>query len=636
MYTIAGVLPRRFEGIKTGDSTDLYTTFPHSPDVLAPGSFYADGKSNPLKWYIQLIGRRDAGMSSEAFGRMLEPRFRSTWTTQPTNGPEGTPSLRVHDAGGGLGGLRREMGNPVKVLLSLVGLVLLMACANIANLLLARADARRKEVALRISLGCSRARLAAQLFTESVLLALLGGLASIPVGWAAANFAVRLMPGDLRLNFDPDFRMGLATLGVAVLASMVFGLYPAFRASNIDTIPALKEGSGSVGTAIRKGRLGWPAGKVLVFAQVALGVLLVSAAGAFNLHLRKILSNDSGFERTRLLLFELRPGQSGYQAERLRQFHLDLEARLRDVPGVQHAGLARIRPMRGGGYSDRIEFKDAENKKVDTSVNFVTESYLDALGVPIVAGRGLTGTDIRSRAAVAVVSEDFAKELGRSPLGLHFEMDSRKLEVVGIAKMARYSRLTTQPKVLYLPISLKDDTVTAILRTALPPGQVLAGVRKAVTDLDPNLPMVQTVTMEEQIASTLRRERLFAWLCGAFGVLALVLCAVGLYGVMSYSTTRRKQEVGIRMALGASPSNVLRMVVREGMSVAFAGILVGVPTTWWAASKFIDYKRLGMAPPEPSVWGIAIGVLLTAALVAILAPALRAAAVDPLRALRDE
>jgi predicted permease len=389
--------------------------------------------------------------------------------------------------------------------------------------------------------------------------------------------------------------------------------------------------------AVHEGK-GFSIGKLLVLAQVALGVLLVAAAGAFNMHLRKIITSDSGFERTRLLLFDLRPGQSGYEGGRLRQFYLDLDQRLRDVPGVQALGLARIRPMNGGGFQDKIRFRSVGGKDISTSVNFVTAGYLNALGVSLVAGRGISETDVRTKAAVAVVSEDYAQELGRSPLGLHFEMEEGKppMEVIGIARQARYSRLTTQPKVLYVPNSLDRDTATVVVRTLVPPTQVLAGVKEAIAAMDPNLPMVRTVTMEEQIASTLRRERLFAWLCGAFGCLALVLCTVGLYGVMSYTTSRRRQEMGIRMALGASPVKVLRLVIGEGMSVTLAGIVLGAPTAWWAAQKYVDYKNLDMTPPDPAIQFGAMTVLLVAALLAILAPALRAASVDPLQALRDE
>jgi predicted permease len=629
-YQIAGVLPERFDGINTGDTTDLYTTLDQAPSMLKDDSWEKKAAANPLTWYLQLLARRSAGLTNEAIKPALEAAFRGTWTAQPKQ-PEGTPTLRLPDADTGTGHLRREFGNPFALLFALVGFVLLIACANIANLMLARADARRREVALRVALGCSRPRLVRQFFTESLLLAGFGGLLSLGVAYATANFAVTLMPGELRLSFDIDARMIVVTLAVTVFTALAFGLYPAWRAAHVDAAPALKEGSTSSGGARPHGIA---PGKVLVLAQVALGVVLVAAGTAFTAHLRKIVRSDTGFERTRLLMFDLRPGQSGYRDARLRQFYWNLEQRLREVPGVEAAGLARVRPMRGGGHFDDLRI-DGQAKRVPAAMNFVTAGYLEALGVPIIAGRPISQQDIRTKAAVAVVSEDVAKEVGGSPLGLMFEMGGERFEIAGVAARARYARLTERTNVVYLPNRLDRDTITALLRTAVPPMQAMAGVRQAVADLDPNLPMVGAVTMEQQIAVTLQRERMFSWLCGAFGVLALVLCMVGLYGVMSYATARRSQEIGIRMALGASPGNVLRQVIGEGVGVALAGCVIGMPAAWWAAQKYVDYKKLGMEPLDPSILAWATAALAASALVAVLGPAFRAASADPMRALRD-
>ncbi len=629
-YTITGVLPAGFAGIVTGESAGLYTTIEQSPAVLDPTSWFHTAPANAVVWYLQLLARRAPGVSNEALQAALDPMFRSTWTAQPKD-PETAPAIRLQDASGGLGSLRRQFGNPLSMLFALVGLVLLVACANIAILLLSRADARRKEVALRVSLGCSGARLIRQFFTESALLAACGGVLSLGVAYATANFAVTLMSGDLRLDFAIDVRMIAATLAVTAFTALVFGLYPAWRASRVDAAPALKEGSGSVGGT----RNTWvsPA-KMLVLAQVALGVLLVAAAAAFTAHLRKIVTAETGFERTRLLMFDLRPGQSGYTGPRLRQFYFDLEQRLRDVPGVVAVGLARVRPMKGGGYSDMLNLP-GRSKRINTAVNFVTADYLRALGVRIVAGRGLSAQDVLTGAAVAVVSEDVAREIGGSPLGLSFTMEGKPYEIVGVAARARYSRLTEQPNVIYVPNSLSRDTFTALLRTSVPPMQALGGVRRALSEMDKYLPIVDAVTMEEQIANTLRRERLFAWLCGSFGVLALLLCMIGLYGVMSSVAARRRQEIGIRMALGATRNAVVRQVVGEGMAMAAFGLLIGAPAAYYAATKYVDYKKLGMAPLDPAIIGWAIAALGLSALLAVLGPALRAASTDPMKALRQ-
>lgn len=629
-YVITGVLPKEFTGIVTGEDTGLYTSLEHSPEMLEPNSFYARGAGNPQSWFNQLLIRRSAGVSQEELRPMLDTVFRSTWA-EPPKEPSNAPTVRLQNAGGGLGSLRREFGNPLILLSVLVSVVLLISCANIANLLLARADARRKEMALRVSLGSSQGRLVRQFFTESALLAGFGGLLSVPIAHVTANFAVPLMSRGMVLDFTVDARLILATLAVSALTAIAFGLYPAWRASRVDANPALKEGSGSVG-GTRTSSV--TPGKILVFSQVAMSVLLVTAAAAFTAHLRKILTADTGFERTRLLLFDVRPGQSGYSGPRLAQFYRDLESKLGALPGVQAVGLARIRPMRGGGYFDDMNLP-GRAKPIGTAVNFVTADYLTALGVPILAGRGITDQDLRSSASVAVVSEDLAKEIGGNVLGLQYKMDGKPVEIVGIAARARYSRLTEQSNVQYLPNSLAQDTVSVVIRTSVPPSRVLPIARQALSELDKDLPLVNPATMEEQIASTLRRERLFAWLCGAFGVLALVLCTIGLYGIMSYAVERRKQEISIRMALGASPRRVLRHALSEGMSLALLGLLLGGPVAYLAAQKYVDYRRLGMNPVDPMLIFWAVVAMSATALVAVLIPALRAAASDPIQNLRQ-
>ncbi|MGC4055972.1 MAG: ABC transporter permease [Paludibaculum sp.] len=341
-YTIAGVLPAEFGGIATGDTTDLYTTIEHSPAVLEPDSMERRGATDPMSWYLQVLARRSPGVETEALVPEVNALFRGTWVAQPGNDEE-APRIRLQEASGGIGSLRREFGNPLAMLLVLVGFVLLTACANIMNLMLARADSRRREVALRVSLGCSRARLMRQFFTESALLASLGGVLSIGVAYATANFAVTLMPGDLRLNLQVDYRVILATLAVTALTTLAFGLYPAWRAAQLDAAPALKEGSSGSGGV----RHTWIApGKIMVLAQVALSVLLVAAGAAFNAHLRKIVTRDTGFERTRLLMFDLRPGESGYHEEKLRQFYIQLEQRL-------------LRSARSGNGGHRADPADA-------------------------------------------------------------------------------------------------------------------------------------------------------------------------------------------------------------------------------------------------------------------------------------
>jgi predicted permease len=468
-----------------------------------------------------------------------------------------------------------------------------------------------------------------------MLLAFCGGALSLLVAYATAGFAVSLIPaedGGLRIGFSPDARTLFGTFAVTLLTALVFGLYPALRGTRVDAAPALKEGAGSVGGA--HGSAWLTPGKALVFAQVSLGVLLLGAAALFNSHLQRILANETGFERTRLLLFDLRPGQAGHLGPKLRQFYFDLEQRLRDVPGVEAAGFAHVRPMRGGGYWDQVKF-GGSTPGIDMAVNFVTADYLNALGVKVVAGRGFTAGDIRDGATVAVVSEDLGKAIGPQPLGVTFRHGDQLYQIVGIAARARYEHVARQPNVLYLPHRLDKDTLTVMLRSQGSPMQMIGPVREAVRSLDANLPLVDVFTMEQQISNLLRRERLFAWLCGAFGLLALVLCMVGLYGVMTYAAARRGPEMGIRMALGASPGHIVRHIAGEGMAVTLAGLAAGAPVAWWAARKFVDFERFGMEPLAPGAVAWPALALAVAAAVAVAGPAWRAASADPAKVLRQ-
>jgi predicted permease len=633
-YVIAGVLPREFFGLAPGDEVELYTLISESPMLLAPDSWYRSRGEEPRSWWLQLLARRSDGVSMAAAYAILSTAFAGSWPSQPKS-VEQTPRLRLSDAGTGLGGVRRQLGSPVQILLALVSLVLILSCANIANLLLARAAEREKEVALRVSLGCGSGRLMRQFLTESIVMAVLGGVLSVfvalgvgssmenvlPQGLNAASLMVELNPGSLAV-----------TAGVTVMTLLLFGLYPAWRASRLDTAAAIKEGTGSVGVA---GRRRFVPAKVLVLTQIALGVLLVMGAIVFTSNLNEIVNRDSGFERAHALLFDLRPGELGYENERLAIFYEAVEDRLRATPGVAAVGISRTRPMRGGGYY--AGFRMAGSKKwVQSGVHHGTAGFAAALGVPIIAGRSFTTREVRSGSPVAVISEQLARELNlAAPLGARIVNDNGEWEVVGVTRNASYSQLARAMPVVYVPFDRKTASATVVMRTHVNPLSVVGSAREAIRSLDRNVPLVDVFTMEQQIARTLQRERLFAWLCGSFGVLALVLCVVGLYGLMAHTTARRIPEIGIRMALGAPATRVMGQVVAEGMRLAAAGILLGVPLAVYAA-KIAQRQRLLVEGPLP-YWTLsaAIGVLFISALAAVFGPARRASSVDPMRALRQ-
>ncbi len=622
VYTIVGVLPKEFTGIVAGEGTDLYVPIPQSPQMLGPESWYRGGMSDSRRWVMQLLARRAAGVTAGEAAAMLSAPYAGSWAAPPKSA-ETAPRLRFSDAAQGLGSLRRNFGDPVWTLLGLVGLVLMIACANIANLLLARSVEREKEAALRVSLGCSQGRLMRQLFTESLLLAGLGGVLSIGVASALGHLMVSLIPWTDALALTPETDpralagAGLVTLGTALL----FGLYPAWRTATAGMAPALKEG-------VTLSRRRWAPARLLVVAQVALGVLLVSAAVVFTARLNEVAGRDAGFERGHVLLFDVRPGEIGYQGPRLRQFYEAVEERLSGVPGVEQVGLAQTRPMMGGGYWDQAT--TASGKRADISVHNGSRRFVEALGVPLLAGRMARPGEKN----VALIGENLAQAL-EVGLGARVKVGESEQEVIGIVKTAQYSDLHEPHRVVYLPFDYERESAAVVVRTAVDPRVALGAVRAAMGELDKDLPLVDVYTMEQQISRTLQRERLFAWLCGSFGVLALVLCAVGLYGLMAHTTARRTPEIGIRMALGASRGAVMGQVLREGLALALAGLALGVPLAVAAGRVAASQRMLpeGTAP----VWPLAaaLGLLGAAAVAAVWGPARRASTVEPMEALRQ-
>jgi predicted permease len=634
-YAIAGVLEPEFYGLFPGDSAEIYCPLKQAQ---------TDGGQPRLEddryWGLQLVARRAEGVTDAQLRAALDAVFPTTWAAQPKDAAK-APKIRLDEGGRGLGFLRREFRNPLLVLGGLVGLLLVIACTNIANLLLARAVARQKEVAMRVSLGCSRGRLMRQFLTESALLALLGGAASILVGYATANLLGQFLAG--RENFpiavSLDWRILTMAGGITAAALAVFGLFPAWQASRLSNAAWIKQGPGSLGQGPRRR---WDTGKLFVMAQMALSVVLVMTAIVFTRNLAAIESADPGFDRRNLVLFGTRPGTSGYEKAKLPQFYFDLERRLAATPGVAEVGLVAVRPMNIGGWWDSVRMA-GQRESYSASINGVTPAYLPLYTSHLVAGRNLTRADLASDAKVAVISEDLARKLGGPDvLGGRLEFSDvppgvkRKVfEVVGIAPAIAATSMKDRPYAVWLPFEKDRPEATVVLRTTLPPNAVLPAIRQTMREIDRNLPMVDTATMEEQISKGLQRERMFATLCNGFGTLALALSVVGLYGVIAFRTSRRRSEIGIRLALGALPKDVVAMVVREGLAVAALGMAMGVPVVW-AGAKYVQ-KELSQAKPlDPGSLALALGTLFAGALVAVAAPALRAAALKPADALRQD
>jgi predicted permease len=477
--------------------------------------------------------------------------------------------------------------------------------------------------------------------TESALLAALGGAVSIAVAYVTANllgqFVVQHDNVPIAVKFDIRIlAIAAATTGVALL---LFGLFPAWKASKLPSAPWLKQGAGSIGYPARRR---WNSGRLLVLGQMAMSVVLVMCAVIFTRNLLAIQSADPGFDRRDLILFDIRPGTSGYEKASLQHFYFNLQQRLAATPGVAAVGLASIRPMDIGGRWEGVQLL-GQSATNNASVNGVTPTYLSLFASRLVAGRNIQWTDIASDAKVALISQDLAQKLGgTSVLGRRlafFEhppgQPSPEFEIVGIAPTIAATSMKDRPYVVWLPLAKQSPQVTVLLRTSQSPQSVLPAVRRTMREIDRNLPMVDVITMEEQISKGLQRERMFATLCNGFGILALVLSIVGLYGVMAYNTSRRRAEIGVRLALGAMPREVLAMILREGMMLATVGLLLGLPIVWLGA-QYLQRELFQMKPLEPASLLAALSMLLAAALVAVGIPALRASTIQPAQTLRQD
>lgn len=635
-FAVAGIAEPGFFGLSPGDATDLYIPLLHSD---RPGRDF--NIQDERYWGVSMLARKAAGVSNERLQAALNTAFRATWS-RPLKKPSEAPQIRIDEGQRGLGFLRQEMRNPLLVLGGLVLLLLIIACTNIANLLLARAAARRKEVAVRVSLGCSRARMMRQFLTESALLAAIGGIASIVVAYATANLLGTFMAfrDGLPIEVSLDLRT-LATAGIGTtIALLLFGLFPAWRASRLaGTTEWLKEGAWNVA---REGRRPWNAGRILVLAQMAMSVVLVMAAVIFTRNLLSIESSDPGFDRRNLIIFGTRPGTSGYDKTQLPRFYFELEHRLAATPGVAQVGLNWMRPMNIGGWWESLRIH-GRTDVYNASFNGVTPNYLKLYTSHLIAGRNLSATDISSKASVAVISIDLAEKLGGvSVLGKTLEMTEgppgEKLpsyQIVGIAPSIAATSMKDRPHTVWVPFATDSNEATVVLRTTQSPRLVLPAIRKTMSEINRDLPMVDTITMEQQISKGLMRERMFATLCNGFGILALILSVVGLYGVIAFSTSRRQGEIGVRLALGATPRDVIVMILREGLTLAGIGIIAGLPVVWLGA-KYLEKELFHLKPIEPLSLSVALSILLFFALLAVVIPAVRASRVQPAQALRQE
>jgi macrolide transport system ATP-binding/permease protein len=649
-FIVAGVTPPGFFGVDPGAAPDLYLPM-HSDLVVKSGDQFrphTDEYFDQNYYWIEVMGRLRPGVSRVQAEAALAPQFHQWVASTAKTDPEraNLPELRMQPGAAGLDNLRRRYSKPLYVLMTLVGLILAIACANVANLLLARAAARRREIALRLSVGAGRFRVIRQLLTESVLLAALGGVLGIFVAmWGIRFLTVLLANGqtNFTLHAELNWHVLAVAIGLSLLTGVMFGLAPAMQSTRVDVISAMKETR--VGERHSSTRISLS--QVLVVGQIALSLLMLVAAGLFVRTLSNLQSIELGFNRENVLLFDLNARKAGHKGLEIAEFYAGLLKKVQSIPGVRDASLSNY-SLVDAGWSLGIHISGKELDGEDRMLA-VGPGFLRTMQIPIVAGREINERDQPGSPAVAVISELFAKtNFGdQNPLGQHITIEalvdghpaSREMEVVGVAKNARYGPLKrTVPPVLYIAYNQgfpEPGQMTYELRTAGDPMRLVNTVREIAHEADARVPLANVKTQTAEIDQTINQEIVFAELCTGFAILALVIACVGLYGTVSYNVARRTGEIGIRMALGARRGNVVEMILRQVLVLAAVGLAIGVPVAF-GTSKLVASFLFGMKPNDPWALGAAVAILLGAAVLAGYAPARRASRIDPMVALRHE
>jgi predicted permease len=653
--TVIGVAQPGFDGVEFGNPAKLFVPIMMKTE-MTPRSDGLKDRQRRLQW-VTAYGRLKPGVTMEQAQLSLQPLLHSILEMEIQEpGFRGTTAAdreiflrnRIQLLPGSDNGLREYMRRPLWLLVALTGAVLLLACANVAGLLLARATAREREFALRLAIGASRVRIVRQLLVECLLLSGAGALLGLALAFIADRVLEKVyLSADAASQFAispiPDMRVLLVALCAMLLTSFAFGLLPAIRGSHTEIAPTIMERSvsGAAGSlALRR---------TLVGTQLALSLLLLVGAGLSVRTLRNLENQGPGFPTEHLLTFEVNPSLSGYSDERTEDFFERLAVNLQTMPGVSTVGMSGLPILKGYAWQNAVQGKDFQGQpKQDQPVlNMIGPNYLAALGIPLLAGRAFTTRDV-GPAKYAIVNQAFAREYlpAGNPIGKRFRLvdfdDTSQLqpdiEVVGLIPNMKYRDLReTPPAQAYFPYyqDTKFRFMNFYLRTQVDARLLIDPLRERMRQFDPNVPVVGLQTLEEQIGYSLRTERLVASLSAVFGGLATLLAAIGLYGVMAYSVTRRTREMGIRMALGATRANIVGIVMREAAVMVSAGLGVGVPLALVLAD-LIRSQLFGLDPQDPlTLLGAAL-VLTMAGGLAGFVPAFRSSSVNPTTALRQE
>jgi predicted permease len=654
-FTIVGVTPPGFHGLQVGDSPEISVPIMMQPQVMPDRENWLGQPRNTVTW-LTLFGRLRPGVAIPTATAGLQVMFHNIQTQLAEELGLGQASWRqewveaklvLTPGGAGLSDLRRQYRSALFVLMGVVGLVLLIACANVANLLLARAAARRRELALRLALGATRGRLMRQLLVESAILSGAGGALGIALSYWASELLLRFLSvgrSVIHLDLSPDWRVLGFTAGASMLTGILFGLVPSMRGAALDLAPALKQGERGTSPPQRFAR-------ALCVAQFALSLVLLIGAGLLVRTLHHLDDIDGGFPRDRVYTVSLSPRGSdqknGPNGLRLNGIYLDLLERVRAIPGVAATSLSGTPPVMRGYLRPYVT---PDGRRFSAAQNQIYPGYFAALGSAIVQGRDFGRADLVEGAPyVAVINERLARSVfpGENPIGktvvctgrIDMGQSGSACEIIGVARDIPYATLKSEPVnqvyMTFLQCPTGRGQMELIVRAAGDAASVAAPMRREVAAIDPHLPAFVIRTLATEVDASLTRERLLALMSMIFGGLAALLAAIGLYGVVAYSVGRRAQEIGVRMAMGALPGRVLRQVLRETLWLAALGIVCGLPVAY-AATRLLGGFLYGVKPGDPAVLLASVAFLATAAVLAGYIPAHRAASIDPVVALRNE
>src|SRR5262245_866981 len=642
-YTVIGIAASGFLGVEVGASPEVWV-----PMMMQPQLSNGDDRLRMRNHFgIKIMARLKPGVNEQQAQLATDLLSRQI----NSDAPGISPGLRnfllkqrieLLPAGKGLSSLRSQFKQPLLILMGMVGLVLLIARANVANLLLARAATREKEIAVRLALGASRSRLARQLLTESLLLSLFGALLGLLFAFWVTDLLVNLAARSrFTLELQPDLRVLGFNLGVAVLTGILFGLAPAIQSTRPDLTSALKNEIPALASGGRRFELR----KILVVAQVALSLLLLVGAGLFVRTLQNLERMDLGFRADKVLLLSMNPGLNRYKPDQARNFYAQLLERVKTLPGVQSASMTDM-PLLGGAWVTGVSIEGYQSRPgqdMSTTAKRVEPKFFETMGIPLLLGRDFADSDGAGAPKVAIINETLARSFwgNENPIGKRIGVESAgpDSEIIGVIKDTKYRYLKEQiPRTVYVPLAQREvraDERVLHIRTTGEPKDLIAAIRREARALDKDLPVYNVKTFSELAAEGMSQERIVATLSSFFGLLALLLASIGLYGVMAYAVARRTREIGIRLALGAQSGAVIKLVIRQGMGLVAIGLVIGLAGAL-ALTRFIAGQLYGVGATDPATFAVISLLLMTVALAACYLPARRATKVDPMVALRQE